>query len=122
VFWDEEGKRAVTIIWFGDAVSGWPNTTHGGALSTIMDESLGRVALRSFPAGTGVTANLDINFRKPVRPGRWYVLYAQTREATERKATTVGRLEDIGGRVCVEAKGIFVVPKAMTLKKITGQF
>lgn len=83
---------------------------------------MGRVALRSFPAGTGVTANLNLNFRRPVAPGRWYVLHAQAGETTERKATITARLEDLDSRVCVEAMGIFVVPKTMTLNKITGQF
>jgi acyl-coenzyme A thioesterase PaaI-like protein len=89
-----------------------------------MDESLGRVALRSFPAGTGVTANLNIDYRARVRPYKFYYLTAKLveDESSERKAKVVGTLTDGKGKVCVEASAIFVVPKKMTLGKITGQF
>ena len=118
VFWNEGQNAAVIVIRFGHAVCGWINTTHGGAIATILDESLGRVALRSFPAGTGVTANLNINYRQRVRPDRFYFLTATmvVDKSSDRKATVVGRLEDTEGRVCAEATGIFVVPKNMTLR------
>jgi acyl-coenzyme A thioesterase PaaI-like protein len=39
-------------------MAGWPGVTHGGVTATVLDEILGRVALRQFPSMTGVTANL----------------------------------------------------------------
>lgn len=53
VFWLEDDKKAVSLLWFGRGMAGWPGVVHGGALATVMDESLGRVALRLFPSKTG---------------------------------------------------------------------
>jgi acyl-coenzyme A thioesterase PaaI-like protein len=53
VFWDEEKQCATTVVWFGSGMAGWPGVVHGGALATVMDESLGRVAVRLLPERTG---------------------------------------------------------------------
>lgn len=104
-----------------------PNTVHGGAVSTVMDESLGRVALRSFPAKTGVTANLDINFRKNLTPGVLYVIRAKlvSQASSDRKAVVMGEIRFSGqpeSKKLVEATGLFVVPKGVQLKEIGGDF
>ena len=58
VFWNEQESKAVSVVFFGAGLSGWPGVTHGGAIATVMDESLGRVALRVFPAKTGGSTDL----------------------------------------------------------------
>ncbi|KAI9789143.1 MAG: hypothetical protein M1835_001872, partial [Candelina submexicana] len=126
IFWNEAEKKAISVIFFGGALSGWPGVTHGGAIATVMDESLGRVAIMGFPAktgkslqimmgtrglltgwGSGVTANLDLNYRSPTQANRFYVLKVEPvpESCTERKALIKGRLETIEGRLCVEATG-----------------
>lgn len=98
--------------------------THGGAIATVMDESLGRVAVRGFKAKTGVTANLELDYRRPVLVGRFYVLRAEAVEEGrgERKMWVRGCLEDLEGRVCVEGKALFVVPKGVELGEIKEGF
>ena len=66
IFWNKESGEIVTVIWFGGAIAGWPGVTHGGVTATIMDEILGRCAIKQFPAQTGVTANLELNYLKPI--------------------------------------------------------
>lgn len=97
---------------------------HGGALGTVIDEHLGRVALRSFPAETGVTANLDINYRRPVYSSNFYTFHTtlDRERSTDRKAFVKNEVRDLTGRVCVEATGIFVVPKRLQLQKLGGRF
>lgn len=89
-----------------------------------MDECLGRVALRSLPARTGVTANLNINYRAPVRSGDLYTVYAtlDQERSTDRKAYVKGQILDDNGKLYVEATGLFVVPKNLTLRKIGDNF
>lgn len=124
VFWNEAENRGIIVLHFGSAVCGWPGVVHGGALATVLDESLGRVAIRGFPAKTGVTANLDLNYRRPVLANQWYVIRVQPiREgATDRKMWVSGTLEDLQERVCVEAKGLFVVPKGFSPRQILADF
>jgi acyl-coenzyme A thioesterase PaaI-like protein len=124
VFYHEESGEQVIVVWFGGALAGWPGVTHGGVTATVMDESLGRCAIRQFPSKTGVTANLELNYLKPIVTNSFYVIRAipQREGYTEHKGWVNGRLETLEGRVCVEAKGLFVVPKKFRTRPISGNF
>jgi acyl-coenzyme A thioesterase PaaI-like protein len=123
VFWNKESGEIVVVIWFGGAIAGWPGVTHGGVIATSMDEILGRCALKQFPAMTGVTANLQLNYLKPVVTNNFYVVRAIPEKGfTERKGWVTGRLETLDGRVCVEGKGLFVVPKGVKLTSVGDTF
>jgi acyl-coenzyme A thioesterase PaaI-like protein len=113
IFHNKESGEIVNVIWFGGAIAGWPGVTHGGISATIMDETLGRCAIHQFPSKTGVTANLNLNYLKPAVTNSFYVIRAipEKEGATEHKQWVYGRLETIDGRVCVEGRGLFVVPK-----------
>lgn len=86
VFWNEQEKIAMVFINFGEAVCGWPGVVHGGAIATVMDEALARVAMRCTAGRDIVTANLKIDYRDKVQPGQWYVLVAQLTDAAEGQA------------------------------------
>lgn len=120
IFYNAETGECVSVIWFGGAIAGWPGVTHGGVTATIMDESLGRAAIRRFPAKTGVTANLELNYLKPIVTNSFYVVRTVPviEGATERKVWVDGRLETLDGVVCVEAKALFVVPKKFQTKAL----
>jgi len=112
--------ECVTVIWIGGALAGWPGVTHGGVIATILDEALGTCAILQFPARTGVTANLEINYLRPVVTNSFYVLRAIPVKdgGRENKIWANGRLETVEGRICVEAKALFVVPKKFTTKRL----
>lgn len=123
VFWNKESGEIVTVIWFGGAIAGWPGVTHGGVIATILDEILGRCAIRQFPDKTGVTANLELNYLKPVVTNSFYIVRAVPEKGfTERKGWVSGRLETVDGRVCVEAKALYVVPKGIKLRSLGDNF
>jgi len=120
IFYNKESGEIVTVIWFGGAIQGFPGVVHGGILSTIMDEVLGRCAIKNFPARTGVTANLEINYLKPVATNAFYIVRAvpQREGQTDRKGWVTGRLESLQGRVCMEGKSLYVVPKKFQTRPI----
>ncbi|KAI9804936.1 MAG: hypothetical protein M1833_006239 [Piccolia ochrophora] len=124
IFWNEAERKSVQVVWLGGALSGWPGVTHGGAIATVMDEALGRVAARVLPAQTGVTANLSLTYRSPTPTGSFYVLRAEPvrEECGERKARVRATLETVDGKVCVEAAALFVVPKGVQLEKIDDRY
>lgn len=126
VFVNSKTGEVVVVIWFGGAVAGWPGVTHGGVAATILDETFGRVAVRKFPSGTGVTANLEVDYRRPILTNSFYVVRAWPREGdgawTEKKGWVEGRLETVEGKICVEGKGLFVVPRGYETKKFVGKF
>jgi acyl-coenzyme A thioesterase PaaI-like protein len=123
IFSNKESGEVVTVIWFGGAIAGWPGVTHGGVTATIMDESLGRCAVRLFPSRTGVTANLELNYLKPIVTNSFYVVRSVPEQGhTDTKAWVNGRLETLEGRVCVEAKALFVVPKKFRTRPLGKDF
>ncbi len=135
VFHNAGTGEVVTVVYFGGAVAGFPGVVHGGALATVLDESLGRCAIFRFPTRTGVTANLEMQYRAPTLTSNFYVIRAAplasrdddvvgpdgVRKA-DRKLWVRGTLETEAGKVAVEAKGLFVVPKTYKLQPLLDGF
>jgi len=124
VFWNEKEKKAISVVYIGQGLDGWLTIAHGGLLSTLLDESLGRVAMRSLPAPTGVTANLNVNFRKPATDSNFYTVHANLDHdlTTNSKAHVTGQICDLEGKVYTEASALFVVPKKVALRKVSNSF
>ncbi|TQB77213.1 hypothetical protein MPDQ_004613 [Monascus purpureus] len=124
IFWNEKENKAISVVFLGRAIEGWPTVIHGGAIATLIDENLGRVAIRHFPEKTGVTANLEINYRRPMFSEQFYTLHTtiDQENSTERKAYTKTEVRDFTGRICTEAMGLFVVPKTLKLQKLGDQY
>lgn len=114
----------MNIVYIGSGTDGWLGIVHGGVLATLMDESLGRVAALTFPARTGVTANLNVNYRAPVDANDFYVVHTQLdpERSTDRKAFVQGQLRGLTGKVYVEAEALFVVPKKFSLGSMENKF
>lgn len=79
-----------------------------------------------FPSNTGVTANLELNYLKPVVTNSFYVVRTSPivdgeKKANDRKCWVGGRLETLEGLVCVEAKALFVVPRRYQTRAL-GEF
>lgn len=115
IFHNASTGEFVSVVWIGGALAGWPSIVHGGLIATVMDESMGRCAIAKFPARTGVTANLDFNYRAPAVTNAFYVVRAWpvAEGSTERKGFVQGRLDTVNGKVCMEARGLFVLPKKL---------
>ncbi|RDW80149.1 hypothetical protein BP6252_04787 [Coleophoma cylindrospora] len=124
IFHNATTGELVSVVWFGGALAGWPGVTHGGLIATVLDECLGRCAIMQFPSRTGVTANLELTYLKPSVTNEFYVARAVPvlEGKTERKAWVQGRLEGLDGRVYVEAKALFVVPKMYATREIKEKF
>ena len=127
VFWNPATGELANVVYFGGGTAGWPGVVHGGALATVLDETLGRCAILRFPSRTGVTARLELNYKKPTVTNDFYTV--RTRPVVEegevvnkdgsrksdRKLWVHGHVEAENGRVCVEARALFVVPKGINL-------
>ncbi|BCR92780.1 PaaI family thioesterase [Aspergillus chevalieri] len=114
------GSHLYSIFHIGAHLCGHPGYVHGGLLSVMFDEAFARCVSTSFRSGSGMTANLNVDFRKPALPGRLYVLEAGTVRVEGRKAWVEGRLvclpeigngEEGEGVMVAEARALFVEPK-----------
>lgn len=135
IFHNAATGEVVTVMYFGAGVAGFPGIVHGGALATLLDESLGRCAILRFPSRTGVTANLELKYRAPTLTNRFYVI--RTRPVVspdddvvgkdgirkgDRKLWVNGTLETADGKIAVEANGLFVVPRKFALRPLVEGF
>ncbi|KAL4793992.1 HotDog domain-containing protein [Aspergillus venezuelensis] len=124
VFWNSDEMKAVNVVFFGAGIEGFPTMVHGGAMATIIDETLARVAIHHFPERTGVTANLDINYVASASSENFYLVYASLDygRSTDRKAYVKGEVRDAEGNLCATASGLFLVPKGYQLQKLGDDY
>ena len=133
IFHNASTGEVVTVLWFGPGTAGWPGVVHGGTIATILDENCGRCAAQRLPGGTGVTARLELNYLAPTLSNGFYVVRAlpmldgdladeTERSKSGRKIWVRGCLENTNGKVCVEAKALFVAPKGYKLPSIKERF
>ncbi|CAL5868802.1 uncharacterized protein PFLUO_LOCUS3029 [Penicillium psychrofluorescens] len=85
-------SNVISIFHIGRDLCGHPGFVHGGLLTVLFDEVFARCVSASFPSGLGMTANLNVDFRKPALPDRLYVLRAETAKVEGRKAWVEGRM------------------------------
>src|SRR3569833_1999308 len=132
IFHNTRTGAFLTVIYFGPGTSGWPGVVHGGSLAAVLDESLGRCAIAALPARTGVTATLSLRYLAPTLADDFYVVPVEVvpdealpdaeRGKSGRKVWCRGRVETMAGKVCVEAEGLFVVPKGLKLQRLGDRF
>lgn len=120
--WSEKGgKSLVSIMYLGEDLSGHPGVVHGGLLATLLDEGLARCCFPALPNKVGMTANLNIDYRKPAYAGQYFVLKAKTVKVEGRKAWVEGHIESLPKdgeepTVVVEASALFIEPKQAAVR------
>lgn len=65
-FYEMEDNSVVTIFEYKEIHQSYPGRTHGGMISCLLDELVGRAIWISEPNVWGVTMTLTVKFRKPV--------------------------------------------------------
>ncbi|WFD33559.1 hypothetical protein MCUN1_000372 [Malassezia cuniculi] len=109
------------IIHIGRDISGFEGVIHGGMIATLFDEALARSAMHALPNNIGVTARLDINYRRPVPVDQFIVIETQIIENAGRKAIVKAELRDVDSHtVLAEADSVFVEPKMAKFMKWVG--
>ncbi|KAL9941811.1 hypothetical protein ACHAPW_004064 [Verticillium nonalfalfae] len=68
VYRDQHTGQLSLLLTFGSGTQGFPGVVHGGAIATVMDEAMGRVAVQAFRGGAPVTANMDVRYVEPLNP------------------------------------------------------
>ncbi len=96
----------------------YPDRMHGGIISAILDEAIGRSIMIEEPMSWGVTVELNIKYRKPVSLSN--PIKAITRVTKNKKMMFEGTGEIIleDGSIAVEAHAKYV---KMSLEKICNE-
>ena len=108
-FYEQEDGSVLSRFTGLEQHQGYPGRMHGGVITAILDETIGRaIMVRHGEAIWGVTAELNLRFRKPVPLG--VELTAVGRIVSENSRLFEGRGELLlpDGSIAVEAAGKFV--------------
>jgi uncharacterized protein (TIGR00369 family) len=107
-----EPGMAETTLTVPDWFSGWRNMTHGGLLSTVLDEIMAHACIGiGGQAESAVTGEITVRFLKPVQTGSRIRAVGKVSEIRGRVVRTEGRLLDSAGNAAAEATARFVIAK-----------
>lgn len=104
----EPDGRVVADFSLGAAYEGPAGLTHGGVTALILDNVLGAAAEAG--GSPGMTGTLTIRYRRPTPLGEMLHAEAKTDRVEGVKTFVRGTISDAGG-VCVEAEGVFILPR-----------
>jgi uncharacterized protein (TIGR00369 family) len=101
-----------------DVHQSYPGRMHGGVISAVLDETIGRAVQIAHPDLFGVTVELSVRFRKPVPLNVPLRIIAEITEHTSRLFVGEGRLLLPDGSVAAQAKGRYL---QMAIENITEE-
>jgi uncharacterized protein (TIGR00369 family) len=107
---DDAAQRIRGNFRLGAEYQGGPGFIHGGIIATVLDEVLGKVC--RFRGVRAVTAELSIEYLKPVLVDADLVVEGYEVEMQGRNLFLAGDIRDVSGKVLARGKGRFVIVDA----------
>ncbi|WP_448872098.1 PaaI family thioesterase [Desulfobulbus propionicus] len=102
-----DNERIYSQVTVPLVMAGWDRTVHGGIISTIMDEIMGRAVIYLLQK-IAVTKSLTVDFIKPLYVGRELNAVGSIQEIqSERQALVTGEIYSDGDTLCAKAYGNF---------------
>jgi uncharacterized protein (TIGR00369 family) len=98
----EDGRLCAEFV-ATDAHQSYPGRMHGGVISAILDETIGRAVQIANPEQFGVTLELNVRFRKPVPLNEPLKVVAEITKSTNLMFAGEGKLLLQDGSVAAEA-------------------
>jgi acyl-coenzyme A thioesterase PaaI-like protein len=109
IYQKEDQHEIAALVEIGDNLCGHPGLVHGGIISALFDNTLGWlfIAMQQPPA---FTANLNVNYRKPMPSNTTAVIKAHVTNVQGRKIF-VNATWERDGQVFADATALFITPK-----------
>lgn len=105
-FYEDDDGRVIAKFTPREEHQGYPEFMHGGIISALLDETIGRV-VTSLDIWA-VTAKLELKFRHPVPLGEEITLIGELIHLKSRTFEAKGELRLADGTVAVEGYGLYV--------------
>lgn len=105
-FYEEEDGRVTTVYRPAEHFQGYPGVLHGGIVTALLDETLGRVAIAQ--GEFMVTARLNVRFRRPAPLNQPLQVEGKPAERRRGTLTAEGTLSLADGTVIAEATATFM--------------
>ncbi|KAI8097974.1 HotDog domain-containing protein [Gilbertella persicaria] len=112
-FFNKDKTACIMAIHFGANLCGHDGVIHGGLAATILDEMLAYVTIPSLPGYSGFTANLNVNYRKPILSNQWVIVRGELEKLEGRKAWGKAHIETIDETpvILTEATALYISPR-----------
>ncbi|MGD9504142.1 MAG: PaaI family thioesterase [Syntrophobacteraceae bacterium] len=102
-----DGEMVFSSLTVPSHLCGWDNLVHGGVISTILDEIMGRAALFMLKR-LSLTKSLTVDFLKPLYIGDEIRTEGRVLEVKgEREAVVEGIIYDSSSKLCARSTGVF---------------
>ncbi|MBU0478602.1 PaaI family thioesterase [bacterium] len=89
------------------SLQGYTNIVHGGIISMLLDEAMGKLA---FELGINcLTAEINVRFKNPAYVGKKYVLTGELLKKTHRIVFAKAKIQDESDLLIAEATGKLMV-------------
>ena len=105
-FYQDEEGRVITNFTPRDEHQGYPGAMHGGIVTALLDETLGRVAI-----ATGrwmMTGRLNVRFRRPIPIGEPLTVVGEQVGWKKHVLEARGEIRLASGKIGAEATGSFL--------------
>jgi uncharacterized protein (TIGR00369 family) len=104
---DQEARRCSGNFVLGPRFAGGAGFAHGGIIAVLLDEVMGKIS--KLTEERAVTAELNIEYRKPVPVNEEIVVSGWQEEEKGRNRFRVGEIHDTRGNLLARGRGRFVV-------------
>jgi len=104
---DLDGKRTSGRFVLGANYAGGGGFAHGGIIAVVLDEAMGK--LSKLTDECAVTAELSVEYRKPVPVDQEIVVEGWQEEKKGRNRFRVAEIKDAKGNLLASGKARFVV-------------
>jgi uncharacterized protein (TIGR00369 family) len=104
---DNANRKIVGRFVLGERYQGGGGVAHGGIIATLLDEAMGKVC--RFREVRAVTAELTVEYLKPVNVEHEIVVEAFEQEQKGRNLFHVGEIRSAAGEVLARGRGRFVI-------------
>ena len=116
-FYHVEGDLIVGLVTGRDEHQSYPNRMHGGMISALLDEVIGRAINTVEPEAFGVTTDINVKFKKPVPLNEEIRIVGRLTKNTRLIFQAEGFIEDKNGTILATGSATYV---KMTAEKIAG--
>lgn len=107
-FYEMEDHSVVSIFEFRNIHQSYPERTHGGMITTMLDEIIGRAIWIDEPTIWGVTMDIQVKFRKPVPLETKIKAVGRIVKNTTKFFVGEGKILDMDGNVLAEGKATYI--------------
>lgn len=104
---DNVNRRIVGRFILGDRYQGGGGFAHGGIIALLLDEAMGKVC--RFREVRAVTAELSVEYLKPVAVANEIIVEGREAEAQGRNLFLEGEIRNQAGEILARGKGRFVI-------------